>query len=307
MNIRFAVPHKYKIFQFAILATSLQSNLLSAQELEPRSYFNLPIDQTFLVMGYAHSEGNLSPTASSPLQDAELEINAGVVGLARTFAFAGDSAKVDFAAARVCYQGSATFEGEYAEADRCEYGDPNLKFTWNFYGAPALSLQNFSHWKPGLVVGASLQAALPLGTYTSQHLINAGTNRWMLRPGIGMSYRLGNWYVDLQGSVRFFQDNDDYFRGGELEQDPIYSVQSHLIYTLARGSWLSLNANFFDGGETSVNGRGRNDQVENSRFGATLSFPLTRHQSLKINASTGVITRVGNDFDSFSLLWMYRL
>ncbi|GAB3275831.1 transporter [Parahaliea aestuarii] len=277
-----------------------------AQDLEPRSYTNLPVKQTFLALGYARSEGDLSPTPSSPLQNAEMTIEAGVLALARSFELAGDSAKFDIAASRVCYEGSAIFEGEFATADRCEYGDPSVKLTWNFYGAPALELQDFGQWQPGLVVGASLQATVPLGTYTARHLINAGTNRWMLRPGLGMSYRVGRWYIDLQGSVRVFEDNDDNFRGTLLEQDPIYSLQSHLIYMLGRGAWISANLNYFDGGETYINGNARDDQVENSRLGVTLSFPLSAKQSLKLSASTGVLTRVGNDFDTASVVWLYR-
>jgi hypothetical protein len=78
-----------------------------AQDLEPRSYTNLPINQTFLLLGMLHSEGDLTPTPSSKLRDAELEMDAQVLGFAHTFGLAGKSAKVDASASRLCYQGSA--------------------------------------------------------------------------------------------------------------------------------------------------------------------------------------------------------
>lgn len=62
-------------------------------------------------------------------------------------------------------------------------------------------------------VGTSLQVSAPVGAYEDDKLINFGANRWMVRPGIGMSYEIGRWHVDGIASVWFFEDNDDYFEG----------------------------------------------------------------------------------------------
>lgn len=277
-----------------------------AQELEPRSYTNLPIGETFMVVGAARSEGDISPANSTVIQDLELTIDTGVMGFAHSFALGQDSGKLDLAVGRTCYEGSAIFQGEFVEGRRCEYIDPRVRVSWNFFGAPAMKLAEFTTWEPGLVMGASLQAVVPVGTYNSENLLNAGANRWLLRPGLGMSYRVGRWHFDLAGSVRFYEDNDDFYGGNKLEQDPLYSLQGHLVYYLARGRWVSLNANFYGGGETSLNGDDRDDGLENSRWGATFSTPLSRHLSLKLNASTGVVTRTGSDFDSYGAALQYR-
>jgi len=134
-----------------LLALLTAAQYSYGQDLEPRSYTNVPTGQNYLVLGYAYSEGELSPTPSSPLQDAELEIDTQALGYSRTFALAGDAAKFDLVSTRICFDGSATFEGQFVEGQRCEYGDPHAKLTWNFYGAPALSIENFSRWEPGLV------------------------------------------------------------------------------------------------------------------------------------------------------------
>lgn len=288
------------------LVILLLSAATRAQDLEPRSYTNLPINQTWALLGYIRSEGDLSPTPTSALQDAELKIDVAAAGVSHSFALAGSAAKVDVLAARVCYEGSALFRGDYVDGQRCEYGDPKIKLTWNFYGAPALELEDFSRWDNGLVVGSSLQVSVPVGTYTSDHLINAGTNRWMVRPGIGLSFHMGNWYIDAMTSARFFEDNNNYFEGTRLEQDPIYALQSHLIYVFGKGRWLALNANAFYGGESSVNGTKRGDDQNNSRLGLTFSMPITRRQSIQLSASNGIVTRVGNDFESYGIFWLYR-
>ncbi|WP_257985394.1 transporter [Shewanella sp. GutCb] len=276
-----------------------------AQDLEPRSYTNIPIGMNFLVVGVAHSEGDLSPAPSAPIDNADLSIDAGVVGYAHTFALAGRSAKIDMTASRICYKGSADFQGQRVSADRCGYGDPNIRLSWNFYGAPALKPQDFSAWQQGVVVGTSLQLTLPIGSYDKDKLINSGANRWVFRPGIGMSHKLGDWYYDLIASVRFYGDNDAYFNDVELEQEPQYTLQGHLIYNFSRGHWLSLNANFYFGGETEKNKIDSFDSQENSRFGITYSAPINRSNSIKLYASTGVITQAGSDFDTLGAVWQY--
>lgn len=280
---------------------------MCGQDLEPRSYVNLPVGQTFLALGYVRSEGDLSTTVSSALQDAELTIESQVVGIAHTFALGGSSAKVDAVGIRSCLDGSGIFRDNYAEVDRCEYVDPRVKLTWNFFGAPAMSLEEFRKAKPGLVVGASLQLGIPVGTYHSRHLINAGANRWMIRPGTGLSYRLGKWLFDAQFSVALFEDNDNYFNGIKLERDPVYTAQMHIIYSLNKGRWISLNSNYYGGGETTKNGVKSDDELENSRLGVTYSMPLNQHHSIKLYASTTIAKRVGEDFDTFGVAWQYRM
>jgi len=291
---------------FVIAISCFWAFSAKAQELEPRSYTNVPIGETFLVLGAARSDGDLSPTPSSPLQEAELTIDVGVVGLAHTFALAGKSAKIDAVFGRTCYEGSGIFQGEFVEGRRCEYADPRARLTWNFYGAPAMPLEDFVKWEPGVVIGASMQVTAPYGTYNNENLINAGSNRWILRPGIGLSFRTGRWHYDFSASAKIFETNDEFFGENKQEQDPLYSLQFHLIRYFNKGRWLSLNGNFYSGGRSSINGVESDDRQENSRWGATFSMPLTQHHSVKLYASTGVVTRIGSDFNSYGIAWQYR-
>ncbi|MDO6776129.1 transporter [Shewanella sp. 3_MG-2023] len=278
---------------------------IKAQDLEPRSYTNIPIGMHFVALGYLHSEGALSPSPSVPLKDAQLTLDAAVVGYATSFAIAGRSSKLDVSASRVCMKGSANYLGEFVEADRCGYSDPNVRLTWNFYGAPAVEKKDFGQYREGLVMGTSLQLSIPVGSYDETKLINAGANQWVFRPGIGMSYKVGDWYYSAMGSVRFYSDNDEFYNQVLLSKDPQYTLQGHIIYSIARGQWLSLSGNYFVGGETDKNGIDANDSQDNSRFGLTYSLALNQQHSIKVYASTGVITRIGNDFDTFGLVWQY--
>ena len=296
-----------RISRLALLtALILPVPLLTAQELEPRSFNNVPINETFMSAGVVRSDGDLSPPGSSPLQDAELTIDVLVAALSRSFALAGDSAKVDVAVGRTCYEGSAIFQGEFVEGRRCEYLDPRFKLTWNFLGAPALELKDFAGWQQGVVMGTSIAVVAPWGTYNSANLITAGSNRWQVTPSVGMSQRLGKWQWEETLGSTFYEDNDDFFNGIRVEQDPLYSASFHLIYNFTRG-WLSLDGNYFTGGRTEKDGVRQDDLQENSRWGITWTRPIGGKHLIKLSVSTGVVTRIGNDFDSFGLGWVYRL
>lgn len=277
-----------------------------SQDLEPRSYTNIPIGMHFLATGIVHSEGDLSPAPTAPITDANLTIDAAVMGYAYTFDLGGSSSKIDMSATRVCFEGSAQFNTERLYAERCGYGDPTIRLTWNFLGAPALKAKDFGQWQQGIVVGTSMQITMPFGSYDSDKLLNTGANRWVFRPGLGMSHKLGRWYYDLIASVRLYSDNNEYFNETRLEQAPQYTLQGHLIYTIGRGHWVSLNANLFFGGETRKDNIASSDDQRNSRFGLTYSIPISIQHSVKLYANTGIITEVGNDFDTFGALWQYR-
>jgi hypothetical protein len=42
-----------------------------------------------------------------------------------------------------------------------------------------------------------------------------------------------------------------------------------------------------------------------SRLGATVSFPMGRHQSLKVAYSSGVAVRTGTDFRTIAVGWQF--
>jgi hypothetical protein len=46
-----------------------------AQDLDPRRYINLPVNQNFVRVAYGHSEGDVNVSPSLPLEDAALTID----------------------------------------------------------------------------------------------------------------------------------------------------------------------------------------------------------------------------------------
>ena len=267
-----------------------------AAELEPRAYVNTPVGLNFLIAGYSYSEGGLSTNAASPISDANLQIHTELLAYARTLDVWGKSGKFDVILPYSELSGTATVNGQPRDRQISGLNDPRFRFSVNFYGAPALSMQEFANYRQDVLIGASVQVSAPLGQYDSSKLVNLGNNRWFIKPDIGISKALGSLTLELTTGVTFFTNNDDYFGGQTLEQDPVYSTQAHLTYDFGRHVWGSLDGTYDYGGRTTVNGVRNDDLQKNSRMGVTLALPVNRKNSIKIYASTGVSTRTGSDY-----------
>ena len=277
-----------------------------AQQLEPRAYSNVPVGLNFFIAGYTYSSGGLSTDPALPLENAKLDINAPFVAYARAFDAWGKSAKFDAVLAVACLSGEAESNGQQVSRDICGGLDPAFRLTVNLYGAPAMGLAEFRGYRQDLIVGVSFQVGVPLGQYDPDRLVNLGTNRWTLRPEVGVSKRFGSMTAEVALGASFYTTNDDHFGGKRREQDPVVSGQLHLIFEFSGGSWLALNANYYTGGRTTVNGVQQKDELSNSRLGATFAWPLDRNHSIKLHASDGVSVRTGDDFTTFGVAWQYR-
>jgi hypothetical protein len=277
-----------------------------AAELEPRAYSNAPAGMNFLIAGYARSEGGLSTDPVSPIQDAHLNINTGILAYVRSLDVWGKSGKVDIIMPFSDLSGTALVAGQPAERQISGLNDPRFRFSVNFIGAPALSMQEFANYQQDLIVGASVQVSAPFGQYDPSRLVNIGSNRWFIKPDIGISKALGVFTLELSAGAYFFTKNGDYYGGGTFEQDPVYTTQAHITCSFGGGVWAALDATYDFGGRTTVNGVQNDDAMENSRFGATLALPVNRNYSVKVYASSGVSTRTGSDYNLAGAALQYR-
>jgi hypothetical protein len=67
----------------AVLAIVVPARKVYPQALEPRSYVNTPVGINFLLVGYGYTKGNVVFEALSPIKDAKVHVNSGVLGYAR--------------------------------------------------------------------------------------------------------------------------------------------------------------------------------------------------------------------------------
>ena len=167
----------------------------------------------------------------------------------------GRSAKLDVVLPYAWVSGTAEVAGQRRERDVSGFGDPRIRVSGLLYGGPALSLEDFADYKPDFIVGASLAVTLPLGQYDSDKLVNTGTNRWSVKPELGVSKTFGPVTLELAPSVTFYTDNHDFLGAKTLEKSPLYAVQGHVIYHTRFGLWVAVDATYYRGGRATVDGQ----------------------------------------------------
>jgi hypothetical protein len=298
---------------FAALACAAGVHGASAQDLSPRAYVISPVASNAVNLGYTYNTGELLFEGTVPITDSTGRLHAGMVSYYRSFSLLGRSANV---LAALPY-GHGTFEGKVLGAERTAprsgLFDSAYRLSVNLIGAPAMSLAEARQWRQRTLLGASLKVVAPTGQYDPTKLINLGSNRWSFKPELGYSGRFGNFLLDAYASVWFFTENPDFFSRNEYvattqaqTQDPIGAAELHLSYDVRPRYWVSLDANFWYGGRTSLNGVENPATLQkNSRIGLTASLPLTRRQSVKVGYARGAYIRFGGDYQIFSVGWQY--
>lgn len=288
---------------FALLAVAFAAG---AQDIEPRSYSNAPVGVNFLIGGFVQTKGGVSFGADTGITNPKLTTNSAIFAYARAFDLWGMSSKFDAIVPYTWLDGTAEYRGQAVERKVDGQLDPRFRLSVNFYGAPALELKDFRNYRQDLIVGASLQVSAPLGQYDETRLVNLGNNRWFFKPELGASKALGQWTLEGKLAATMFTKNDEFFNGNTRKQDPIYSAQANVIHSFENGVWASLDATYYRGGRTTLNGERNFDLQKNWRLGGTLALPVDAHNSIKFQASTGVSARTGNNFDLFGVAWQYR-
>jgi hypothetical protein len=278
----------------------------AAQDLEPRSYSNIPVGMNFAIAGYAYSSGEVSTDSSVPLDDGRVRSNYALLAYARSLDVFGKSGKIDVTLPYGWQSGSATFAGEAVSRSVRGLADPRMRFSVNLYGAPAITLEELASYEQDLIVGASLQVLAPLGQYEQDKLLNVGNNRWAFKPEIGLSKSWDPLIVELSLAGAFYTDNHDFLDGRVREQEPIYSAQLHAVYAFRSGIWGALDFTYYRGGRTTIDGVKSDDMQSNTRTGATIAIPVNRYNSIKLYGSKGTSVRFGGRYDTIGAAWQVR-
>jgi hypothetical protein len=293
----------------AILLLSL-SNPAVSQDIEPRRWTPLPIGTNVVGVGHVRTEGDIAFDPVLKLEDATFRSTASIFSFLHAFDFLGKSARFDVRLPHVSTRWEGLLNGTPASTGRTGLGDPRLRVSVNFLGAPALSAQALREYRAAhptnTVAGAALAVTLPLGDYEKDKLLNIGHNRFAVRPQLGVVHTRGPWSYELTGSVFFYTDNNEFF-GTTLEQDPLMTVQTHLIYASPRGWWTSISAAYDEGGESRIDGVRSDDRRSDLLCGLSAGFSYHRHSSLKL-AYVGSRTKedLGADTDYLALALSIR-
>ena len=288
----------------ALLLVLASASVAEAQELEPRRWSHLPTGTNFHGGGYAFTDGDLSLDPVLKIEDATFEMHTVALKYIRTFELLGRSARVDLAGAYQDGTWKGTLDGVAARAERNGWADPVMRFAVNLYGAPPLEGQEFASYRAEqeceTIVGAGLAVHFPLGEYFDDKLINLGSNRFTIRPQLGVVHNRGRWGFELTGSAWIYTDNDDFFGGKKLEQDPFYTIQGHVVYNFRPTMWIAGGLAYGIGRESTIDGEDKDDRKQNLLFALSAGYAVTRNFGVKVGyLGKRALADTGVDFDSF--------
>ena len=252
-------------------------------------------------------DGDIVTDPSLPIAGVESDVNFAQVSYQRTLSLFGRTTNLQFNLPYTRGSTEGFVEGEFHSRDISAMADARVRLSINLRGAPTMDMDGFRalRAKPRTIVGASLLVQAPTGGYESDKLINAGTNRWAVKPALGVIWPMRpDWLLEFELGVWFYGDNNN-FQQQTRQQDPILSSEYHVIKRIRPGFWASLDLNYYVGGRTTVDQVERSDLQRNSRIGATVVFPFHKRHAIRVAISTGIATESGGDFESFSLNYAY--
>lgn len=298
---------KTRLVWLAVIAVG-SSHLLFGQDLAPRAYVITPVHSNAITLTWAFYDGGLNLTGSIPITTSG-KYNVPVFSYYHSLSFLGRSANVIASLPYGVGNFQAAALGRQKSAYRSGLFDLSVRFSVNLKGGPAMPFEQFSKWKQKTILGASLRVIAPTGQYSSNNQINWGINRWALKPEFGYSRRWSNWVLDGYAGAWFYTTNPSDFHiplPAPQTEEPIGSFEGHLSRDFGRGTWVSLDGNFWWGGVTTLDGIRRPNTLQtSSRIGGTAAFRVSKHQSIKISYSNGAYVRFGGNYQNVSVAWQY--
>ena len=306
------IPSSYKLLSVWITSVSIALSFLffsypcTADELEPRLWAHLPLDTNFIGAGYALTQADISFDPVLKIEDGNMDMDSWVAKYIRTFSVLEKTARVEVLQAYQEGHWSGLLNGAPRRIKRSGWSDAVLRLAIDFYGAPALKGEEYARYRAATpvetILGAGLSVQLPTGDYMHDKLINLGTNRYTFRPQLGVIHTRGKWSAEATGQVAVYTDNDDFFNGKTLEQDPLYFVNGHLIYMVRPGVWLGVSTGYEYGGRSTVDDARNDDLKQNLLWALSVGFPVHSHIGIKMGyIGSRTQEKTGSDSDTVSI------
>lgn len=195
-----------------------------------------------------------------------------------------------------------TLGGDFEYDTGVTHGDLFIGGLLGLVGSPSLAPMDYVQHKPGFRAGVVTKLFLPTGDYDPDRQLNLGANRWSLHASLPISYVLGESMLDpslttfeIVPSVHIYGDNTDPTSMADVTgQAPLFGIEGHITRNFGNAVWASLDGHYEFGGETSADGVGNNDAVQNLSFGATLGLSLSPTVQLRLAYEEMVYSNVPN-------------
>jgi hypothetical protein len=239
-----------------------------------RDYLNAPIDSwlTFYNVGYSTlvtPEDGMDVTSS-----IRSNVLSQSVVITRTMDYWGRTGGVSVI---LPYRHLEASSDAFSASNQ---GLSDLGFLWqmNIFGGPALTREQFRSFVPQTYASFHFFLGTPLGEYHGKNTLNPSSNRWTFFPTVNYSYTpdQGWTWLETYLSTKVFTTNHDYRVGdaSKLSQKPLFLIEGHASRNITPVVWLSADAYYSVGGETSIDGVGQRDAADTLRLGAGMGVRI---------------------------------
>lgn len=116
---------------------------LKAQDVQPRVYSPAPVGVNLFTLGYAFSTGAVLFDKTIAIEDATAEIHSITAAYSRSIGLFGMAGRADVALPLVTGDWAGVVAKTVQTTSRTGFGDPVLRFALFFFGAPALTPEEF--------------------------------------------------------------------------------------------------------------------------------------------------------------------
>jgi hypothetical protein len=275
-----------KNFSLLALLTCLLTQTANALDVQPRRWSHLPLDTHFIGLAYVNTDADIDFNPALELEDVEMDLDILAAKYIYSFESFGKSSRIDISQTYQDGYWKGLLEGEPAKTSRHGQGDTFVRYAINLYGAPPLKSDDFVAYRRSrdieTIVGAGVAIRLPTGDYDEDRLINLGQNRFVVRPQLGVQHNRGPWTFEVNTEIAFYETNDEFFDGNELQQDPVYIFLTTASYTFRPGLWAGVGVAYDYGGENEVNGVNKDNRGKNEAWGASIAYPLSRQLGVSL-------------------------
>ena len=248
-----------------------------------RDYLNAPVDTWLLNYNAGHTTSVTPEDGTDSVPGVRSNVATQSIVLTRIMDYWGRTGGFSLVLPYALIDTSA---GPF-RASTNGFSDVGFLWQMNIFGGPALTREQFQFFIPQTFSSFHLLVTTPLGTYNPTSPINPSANRWMISPTINFSYTpdQGWTWIETYVSGRIFSDNRNYLVNGAqtLSQKPILRLEEHLSRNVTNGLWLSVDAYYNLGGETSIDGIEQFNKANTLRIGGGAGLRLWRGADLALN------------------------
>jgi hypothetical protein len=279
----------------AVLALGVLVPSTSQAQIPARFYWKSLSDANAVPLIVMSDSGNTNPCDPAHVlsPDASFEATLALTGYARTFTLFDRSAMAALLLTMGRVSSEVSSGGGTQRQTTDGYGDPMIEFTVNLLGPPAQeNIPDVLRYEPGLSVDLLVDVAIPVGEYDSSQALNIGQHRWYGRVGAPVVWQLGAWVPGQRTTLEFLPSlwlygANDNFVGETLTTDPKFQLDAHVTRDLTESFWGSIDATWFYGGKSSVDGV-EGEKLNDIGVGITLGYQISDNLNLTIGYKSTV-------------------